>query len=214
MEDTLSVYERPYDPMRPQICFDETSKELHGQTRAPLAAEPPRSGRTAKPAREDYEYIRNGTANVFMLCEPLAGRRCAIVTERRTAVDYANALKHLVDVLYPSAQKIVLVQDNLNTHHPASLYEAFAPEEARRIAEKIEWHYTPKHGSWLNMAEIELRVLSGQCLSRRIANRETLAREVAAWEKRRNEAGGKVDWRFRNKDARIKLKRLYPKIQA
>ena len=207
MEDTLTVYARPRDEKRPLVCMDETSRQLIKETRLPIAHGP------GKPALFDHEYERNGTANLFMLFEPLSGRRHVRVTERRTRADWAYLVKELCDVIHPSAEKIVLVMDNLNTHSGASLYEAFPPEEARRLLDRLEIHYTPKHGSWLNMAEIELRVLSGQCLSRRIADRETLAREVAAWEKRRNETAAPVDWRFTTKDARIKLKRLYPTIQ-
>ncbi len=208
MEDTLEVYQRPYDPQRPQVCLDEASKQLIGHVQAPLPQQP------GQPAREDYEYQRNGTANIFMLSEPLAGRRKAHVTERRTAVDFALILRNLVDVQYPQASKIVLVLDNLNTHKPASLYEAFPPEEARRILGRLEIHHTPKHGSWLNMAEIELGVLSRQCLNRRIPDRQTLASEVAAWENARNAETCKINWRFTTADARIKLKRLYPSIQV
>jgi hypothetical protein len=208
MEDTLEVYQRPYDPQRPQVCLDEASKQLIGHVQPPL---PPQPG---QPAREDYEYVRNGTASIFMLSEPLAGRRKVHVTERRTAVDFAHIIRHLVDVQYPQAPKIVLVMDNLNTHKPASLYEAFPPEEARRILGRLEIHHTPKHGSWLNMAEIELGVLSRQCLNRRIPDRPTLASEVAAWENARNAETCKINWRFTTADARIKLKRLYPSIQV
>lgn len=207
MEDVLEVYARPYDPKRPVICLDEKSKELHGEIREPLPPEP------GKERRQDSEYIRNGTANLFLWVEPLAGRRGVCVTERRTAVDFANELRLLVEQDYPEAEQIVLVTDNLNTHHPACLYEAFSAEEARRIAERIEWHYTPEHGSWLNMAELELSVFARQCLNRRIADRETLASEVAAWEQRRNAARTTIDWQFRTADARVKLKRLYPVVK-
>ena len=206
MEDVLEVYQRPHDPARPLVCLDETSKQLVDETRTPL---PVRQG---QPARHDYEYKRNGTANLFMLFAPLEGRRDVKVTERRTAVDYAHVLRDLSDVHYASAAKIILVQDNLNTHLPASLYEAFAPAEARRIIERFEWHYTPKHGSWLNLAESELAVLSGQCLDRRIADRPILEREVAAWVERRNTHNAKANWRFTTADARIKLKSLYPAL--
>ena len=204
MEDVLEVYHRPHDPTRPLVCLDETSKQLVAETRTPL---PMRPGR---PAAHDYEYRRNGVANLFMLFAPLEGWRHVEVTERRTAVDYARVLKHLADVCFPAAQTIVLVQDNLNTHTPASLYEAFPPAEARRLAERFEWHYTPKHGSWLDMAEAELSVLASQCLDRRIEHRDTLAREVAAWLARRNATNAAADWRFTTDDARIKLKSLYP----
>jgi len=204
MEDVLEVYKRPYDAERPVVCLDETSKQLIGETRTPVPAEPGRVRRI------DYEYERKGTANLFMAFEPLAGRRWVDVTERRTAVDFAEVIRRLVDERYPRAKKIVLVMDNLNTHKAASLYEAF---EARRLAERLEIHYTPKHGSWLDMAETELSVLARQCLNRRIATLATLLREIRAWEKQRNGAKCKIDWRFTTKDARIKLKRLYPSIQ-
>lgn len=203
----MEVYKRPHDPERPVVCLDETSKQLVGETRTPIPAAP------GRPERIDYEYERHGTANLFMLFEPLAGWRHVEVTDRRTAVDFAAVLRDLSDVYYPQAQKIVLVLDNLNTHKLGSLYEAFAPEEARRLAERFEIHYTPKHGSWLDMAETELSVLSRQCLNRRIDNRDDLKREIQAWEKRRNEAESTVDWHFTTANARIKLKRLYPSIQ-
>ena len=206
MEDVLDVYKRPYDPVRPLVCLDETSKQLVAETRTP---EPMRPG---QPARYDYQYKRNGTANIFMLFAPLEGWRQAEVTERRTAVDYAKILRHLADIHFPNAEKIVLVQDNLNTHTPASLYEAFEPVEARRIVERFEWHYTPKHGSWLNLAESELAVLSGQCLARRIADAATLASELAAWRTHRNTHNAKANWRFTTADARVKLKSLYPSL--
>ena len=207
MEDVLEVYTRPYDPRRPQVCLDETSKQLVAETREPLPAAP------GRPERVDYAYERQGTANLFMAFEPLAGQRRVKVTKRRTAVDFAQVLQELVDVQYPQAEKIVLVMDNLNTHKPASLYEAFAPAEARRLMERLEIHYTPKHGSWLNMAETELSVLATQCLDRRIPDPTTLAQEVAAWEHQRNTAHSRVHWRFTTPDARIKLRRLYPSIQ-
>jgi hypothetical protein len=207
MEDVIDVYHRPYDADRPVVCVDEGGKQLVGDVREPL---PVRAG---SPAKEDSEYERHGTANLFLAFEPLAGRRVVEVTERRTAVDFARFVRHLLDVVYPSARKVVLVTDNLNTHGTGSLYEAFAPAEARRLAGRIEWHYTPKHGSWLNMAEVELSVLARQCLDRRIPDRETLAREVAAWEAKRNAAGVKADWQFTTADARVKLKKLYPTIQ-
>lgn len=207
MEDVLEVYTRPYDPRRPQVCLDETSKQLVAATRTPLPAAP------GQPERVDYEYERQGTANLFMVFEPLAGQRRVKVTERRTAVDFAHLIQELVDEQYPQAEKIVLVMDNLNTHTLASLYEAFPPAEARRLMERLELHYTPKHGSWLNMAETELSVLATQCLDRRIPNPRTLTQEVAAWERQRNTAKCRVDWRFTTQDARIKLKRLYPSIQ-
>jgi len=204
MEDVLEVYTRPHDPARPLVCLDETSKQLVAETRAPLPMLP------GQLARSDYEYERKGTANLFMLFAPLEGWRHVEVTDRRTAIDYAKILKDLSDTHFQRADKIVLVQDNLNTHSPASLYEAFAPDEARRLFERFEWHYTPKHGSWLDLAESELAVLSGQCLDRRIPDRATLEREVAAWLKRRNTNNAKADWRFTTADARIKLKSLYP----
>jgi hypothetical protein len=207
MEDVLEVYKRPHDPERPVVCLDETSKQLIGETRTPIPAAP------GQPERIDYEYERHGTANLFMVFEPLAGWRWVKVTDRRTAVDFAEVLRELSDVCYPDAKKIVLVMDNLNTHKLASLYEAFAPEEARRLAERFEIHYTPKHGSWLDMAETELSVLARQCLKRRIDNMEELKREIAAWEKERNKVASEMDWRFTTENARIKLKRLYPSIQ-
>ncbi len=206
MEDILEVYHRPHDPERPVVCLDETSKQLIIETRTPIAAKP------GQPARQDYEYERNGTANLFMLFAPLEGWRHVEVTDRRTALDYAHLLKQLSDVHFPAVAKIVLVQDNLNTHKPASLYEAFPASEARRLVERFEWHYTPKHGSWLDMAESELSVLTGQCLDRRIPDKRTLVEEVAAWETERNENHAKADWRFTTADARIKLKRLYPSL--
>lgn len=207
MEDILEVYTRPSDPKRPLVCLDEMPEQLLADVRAPI---PMRAG---QPVREDYEYERRGTVNIFLGCEPLAGRRWVAVTDRRTKVDWAHQIKDLVDVRYPEADRIVLVLDNLNTHTPASLYETFPPAEAKRLADKLEIHYTPKHGSWLNIAEIELAILSRQCLGRRIPDKATLQAEVTAWAERRNAAGGKVDWRFTTDDARIKLKRLYPKIQ-
>jgi hypothetical protein len=200
MEDVLEVYHRRYDPRRPQVCMDETSKTLHAHAREPLPLEP------GKPAREDYEYIRQGTANLFLWFEPLAGRREVKATERRTRRDWAELIRELVDEHYPEAEKIVLVMDNLNTHTLGSLYEAFPPDEARRLAEKLEIHYTPKHGSWLNMAEIELSVLARQCLAQRVPSRAELAREVTAWAAERNACGAKMEWRFTTADARIKLK--------
>jgi hypothetical protein len=208
MEDVLEVYQQPYDPKRPVVCLDEASKQLVAQTRTPLLAEP------GQPLREDYEYERKGTANLFMLFEPLAGQRFVKVTQRRTAVDFAYVLRDLVDVHYAEADRIVLVMDNLNTHKVASLYEAFEPAEARRLLEKLEIHHTPKHGSWLNMAETELSVLSRQCLDRRIPDQGTLVYEVAIWQDQRNEAVCKVHWHFTTADARVKLHRLYPSIEV
>jgi hypothetical protein len=207
MEDVLEVYKRPYDPKRPVVCLDETSKQLIGEVRTPVPAAP------GQVAHYDYEYVRNGVANLFMVCEPLAGRRDVEVTERRTKKDYAQCLRKLAEEKYPDAEVIVLVQDNLNTHSPASLYEAFAPQEAQRLADRFEFHYTPKHGSWLDMAEIELGILGRQCLARRIANLQDLRREVAAWETTRDTTAAKVDWQFTTADARIKLRKLYPSIE-
>jgi len=208
MEDVLEVYTRPYDARFPQVCLDEKSKQLLGDIREPLPAEP---GRVA---RHDYEYERNGTANLFIISEPLAGWRHVEVTERRTKIDWALCVRELVDVHYPEAERIVLVMDNLNTHTPAALYEAFAPTEARRILERLEIHYTPKHGSWLNMAEVELSVLARQCLDRRIPDQQALTREAGAWETERNALESSIDWRFTTADARIKLKHLYPETVA
>jgi hypothetical protein len=207
MEDVLAVYARPHDERRPVVGVDEGGKQLIGDTRSPLPVRPRYS------AKEDYEYTRNGTANVFMVFEPLRGWRHAEVTERRTNRDFARLMKRLVDDWYPAVERVVLVLDNLSTHTPAALYESFDPAEARRLVEKLEWHYTPKHGSWLNVAEVELSALARQCLDRRIPDRETLQQEVAAWERDRNAAVVRVDWQFTTTDARIKLKRLYPTIQ-
>ena len=206
MEDVLEVYQRPHDPTCPVVCLDETTKQLIKETRVPVPAKP------GQPARHDYEYEyeRNGTVNLFMLFAPLEGWRHVKVTERHTAADYAEILKELSDTHFPKATKIVLVQDNLNTHKPASLYEAFPAPQARRLVERFEWHYTPKHGSWLDMAESELSVLSRQCLDRRIPNKQALIDEVAAWENSRNKHHNKADWQFTSADARVKLKRLYP----
>jgi hypothetical protein len=207
MEDVLDVYHRPYDPERPLACLDEASRQLVGEVTRPLPAAP------GRPARSDHEYVRNGTANLFMVFEPLPGWRAVQVTERRTARDFAEVVRWLVEDVHADAEKVVLVCDNLNTHKPASLYEAFPPEQARRIAGRIEWHYTPKHGSWLNMAEIELSVLQRQALDRRIATQTHLARITSAWEQDRNERAVEVKWRFTTADARIKLHKLYPSIQ-
>ena len=208
MEDVLDVYKRSYNPKRPMVCLDETSKQLIGETRIPVTASP------GQPARYDYEYKRNGVANLFMIFEPLIGKRRVKVTERRTKIDWAYCVREMVDQIYPDAEQIVLVMDNLNTHNKSSLYEAFEPAEAKRIADKLEIHYTPKHGSWLDMAEIELGILSRQCLSRRIENMEQLEKEALAWEKNRNAKKDKVDWQFTTADARIKLKKLYPSIEV
>lgn len=206
MENVLEVYHRPYDPKRPVVCMDETSKQLVKETRVPQPAAP---GRVT---RFDYEYERNGTANVFMLVEPLRGWRKANITDRRTRVDWAEQIKELVDVHYSRASKVTLVMDNLNTHHVSSLYEAFAPAEARRLIDKLEVVYTPKHGSWLNIAEIELGVLNRQCTGARIGEKSELIEKADAWERRRNSATKKIDWQFTTADARIKLRRLYPKL--
>jgi len=208
MEDVLEVYTRPYDPKRPVVCVDEASKQLVADVTPPLAMQP------GQPAREDYEYERCGTANLFMQFEPLAGRRHVKVTERRTSLDFAHVLRDLSDVHYADAEKIVLVVDNLNTHKLSVLYQAFGPDEARRLVERFEIHYTPKHASWLDMAECELSVLCRQCLDRRIDDRSLLEHEVRCWEEVRNAAEVCVDWQFRTPDARIKLKRLYPVIAS
>ena len=206
MEDVLEVYQRPHNPDYPVVCVDETSKQLVAETRVPIPA------KSGQPARHDYEYERNGTANLFMIYAPLEGWRHVEVTDRHTAIDYAKVLKDLSDTHFANAQKIILMQDNLSTHKPASLYETFPAAEARRLVERFEWHYTPKHGSWLDMAEAELSVLSGQCLDRRIPNKLTLEQEVAAWQASRNKKQVKTDWQFTNADARVKLKRLYPAV--
>ena len=207
MEDVLETYQRPRDADRPLVCLDETSKQLIAETRAPIPAKP------GQPARHDYEYERNGVANLFMIFAPLEGWRHVEVTDHHAAVDYAKILKDLSDVHFPAAEKIVLVQDNLNTHAPASLYAAFPAPEARRLVNRFEWHYTPKHGSWLDMAESELAVLTTQCLSRRIPDKLTLEKEVAAWESHRNKRHAKADWQFTTENARVKLRRLYPQFE-
>jgi len=204
MEDVLDVYHRPYDPQQPVVCLDECSKQLIGEVREPL---PPKPGQVAK---YDSEYERRGTANVFMAVEPLAGKRTVRVTDRRTRVDWARFIRLLLLTMYPDVAKVILVMDNLNTHGIASLYEAFDPETARALAARLEIHHTPKHGSWLNMAETELSILSRQCLDRRIESKEVMERAIATWEKDRNEAGAGINWQFTTADARIKLKRLYP----
>ncbi len=198
------MYQRPYDPKRPQICLDEGSKQLLADTRSRLPMKPKAA------ERYDYEYERHGTANLFLATEPLTGKRTVTVTERRTKKDWAHFVRDLIQVQYPQAERIVLVMDQLNTHTPASFYEAFPAEEARQLSEKLEIHYTPKHGRWLNMAEIELSVLARQCLGERIASREELQQRVLAWHNQRNQAVSKINWRFSTADARIKLKRLYP----
>ena len=207
MEDVLEVYHRQFGDNEVLVCLDETSKQLVKETRQPLPPQP----RAAM--AYDYEYQRNGVSNLFMLFAPLEGWRRVEVTERRTRTDWARVVRKLVDEDYPDKERIVLVMDNLNTHHPASLYQAFEPAEARRIAERLEIHYTPKHGSWLNMAEIELGVLARQCLDRRIPGQVVLEQESKAWQNQRNRDSIRVDWRFTTKDARIKLKSLYPSLQ-
>jgi hypothetical protein len=204
MEDVLDLYAEPYDPQRPKVCFDETSKQLIAETRQPLPANPGRA------ERYDYEYQRNGTRNLFLFCEPDSGWRHIEVTETRTMQDFAHQMKWVVETQYPEATVVRVVLDNLNTHKPASLYETFTPAEARRILKRLEFHYTPKHGSWLNMAEIELSMLNRACLDRRIPDHETLRREIAAYEDRRNAAQATINWRFTSQDARRKLHRLYP----
>jgi hypothetical protein len=208
MEDILDVYQRPHDTNQPLVCLDETSKQQVKETRTPL---PPQPG---KPEIYDYEYERNGVSNLFMMFAPLEGWRHVKVTDHRKKEDFAECIKDLVDVHFPDAQKITLVMDNLNTHKPASLYQAFPPEEAKRLLNKLEIHYTPKHGSWLDMAEIELSILQRQCIGRRIPDQTTLSDEVEKWQIRRNQQKATVNWRFTSKDARIKLKRLYPIIEA
>lgn len=206
MEDVIEVYHRPYDPLRPVICMDESNKQLVSHTQEPLPLAP------GKPLRVDDEYVRHGVADIFMAVEPMGGRRIVSITERRTRVDWAVFMRDVIDNGYPDANMIVLVMDNLNTHGIASFYEAFPPEEAHRLASRLEIHHTPKHGSWLNLAEVELSALVGQCLDRRIGDMETMRREVAAWERDRNNKGVDINWRFTTKDARVKLRRLYPKF--
>ena len=204
MEDVLEVYRRPRDPNKPLLCIDESSKQLTLETRTPIPMQP------GQLRREDHEYERNGTVNIFMMFAPLEGWRHVEVTDRRTAIDYAHLLKRASDVDFLNAEKILLVQDNLNTHNWSSLYEAFPADEARRLVERFEWHYTPKHGSWLDMAESELGALTKQCLDRRIPDKKTIIKEIAAWERERNKNKTKADWQFTTADARVKLKRLYP----
>ena len=208
MEDVLDVYKRPADPRYPLVCLDESPEQLVSETRQPLSAKP------GQPERYDYEYRREGVANVFMFFAPLQNWRHVKITDRRTKADWAECMRELVDVHFPDAEAVVVVEDQLNTHSPAALYEVFAPAEARRILDRLELHWTPKHGSWLNMAEIELSVLNRQCLNRCIPNKTTLAHETAAWMEERNGKHATVNWRFRTDDARIKLKRLYPSIDA
>jgi hypothetical protein len=207
MEDVLDVYQRPFDPLRPVVCLDETSRQLLGEVRAPHPAGP------GQPARHDPEYVRGGVANLFLLTEPLRGWRTVRVSTQRTRLDFAACIKELVDRHYPHAERIVLVLDQLNTHSPASLYAAFPPAEAKRLADKLEIHLTPKHGSWLNMAELELSVLQRQCLRQRLPNRAAMEREVMAWATRRNTRINRIDWQFTSSDARLKLRRLYPAFE-
>ena len=204
MEDVLEVYQRPYDPLRPVVCIDETNKQLIKEDRIPC--EP------GKPEKLDSVYVRNGVADVFMISEPLAGRRETVVTETRNAVDFAQILKYTSDVLYPRTEKIILVTDNLDTHETASLYKAFKPDEARRLAERFEWHYTPKHGSWLDMAEIETGVMSRQALAKPLPDMESFKEQVRIWTVKRNSECKKINWQFRTTDARIKLAKLYPTV--
>ena len=204
MEDVLDLYARPYDPRRPVVCFDEQPRQLIAEVRTPVPAAP------GRPERVDYEYRRQGTANLFLTFEPLAGRRHVAVTPRRTAQDFAQQMRALVDVHYPAAAVVAVVLDNLSTHSPAALYRAFPPAEARRLLKRLEFHYTPKHGSWLNMAELEFSALGRQCLDRRIPDQQALRREIAAWERARNAERGTLEWRFTVTDARTKLHRLYP----
>jgi hypothetical protein len=208
MEEVLDLYTRPADPAYPLVCFDETSKQLIGEIAAPLPAQP------GQPERYDYESVRNGVANLFMFFAPFRNWRHVKVTERRTKADWACCMRDLVDVHFPTACRILLVEDNLNTHNPAALYEVFEPAEAKRILDRLEFHYTPKHGSWLNMAEIEFSVLSRQCLDQRIPDPTSLECKVTDWEDRRNQAEATVKWRFTTDDARIKLARLYPSIDT
>jgi hypothetical protein len=208
MEDVLEIYKLPYNAQRPVICMDEMPKQLLMETREPLPCQ------AGTPAKQDYEYQRNGVADLFMLFEPLQGKRFVEVTEKRRKIEWATVMKRVADEFYPQAEKIVVVLDNLNTHTPSAFYETFAPEETRRLAERFEFHFTPKHGSWLNMAEIELSALVRQCLDRRLPDLEILTQEVQAWQQQRNDEVVKVQWQFKTSDARTKLKHLYPKIQV
>lgn len=208
MEDVLDLYHEPYDAGYPVVCFDEGTKQLIGETRSPLPMEP------GQPQRYDYEYERHGTCNLFTFCEPLAAWRHIEVTDQRRMIEYAHCMKFLVDERYPEAKMIRVVQDNLSTHKPSALYEAFPPAEARRILQRLEFHYTPVHGSWLNIAEIELNVLNSQCLDRRIGDKETLKKEVAAWLVERNQRAASIHWQFTTQDARVKLRHLYPSFHA
>ncbi len=205
-EDVLDVYARPYDPRRPVVCLDEAAKQLVGHKREVLAARP------GVPLRFDNEYERHGTCSLFLVFEPLAAKRWVQVKERRTGLDYAHTVKWMCDTLYPDVDKIVPVQDNLNTHGPWSLYGAFAPEDARRLCQRIEWHFTPKHGSWLHMAEIELSVLARQCLQERMEDQHNLSQQVQAWQDKRNATATRVFWHFTTQDARTKLRHLYPQL--
>ena len=206
MEDVLEIYKEPYDPLRPIVCLDETNRQLIGEVTMPIPMVP------GQPRIYDYEYVRNGVVNIFMMFEPLASRRYTAITDTRTKIDFAHCLRDLSDKYYPHAERIVIVMDNLNTHTLASLYETFTPDEARRLAKRFEIHYTPKHGSWLNMAEIEIGVMSKQCLNRRIPSKEEMEYQVKAWTCTRNSANLTVNWQFTTDDARIKLKSLYPKF--
>lgn len=208
MEDVIQTYLLPYDPRYPVVCFDEACKQLFGEVR------PPRRPQPGKPARQDYEYERKGVCHQLLMCEPLRGWRHVYVSERRTRRDYAHCVRELVEVYYPQAKKIRLVQDNLNTHDGASLYEAFPPQEARRLLDRIEFHYTPKHGSWLNMAETEISIMNGQCLDRRLDSQALIAREVAAWENKRNDRKACIHWTFTLAAARRQLQKLYPSIEG
>ena len=206
MEDVLSVYARPYDPTRPVVCMDETNKQLIGEVREPLPTQP------GQPKRIEHEYVRNGVAQIFLEVEPLSGRRHVEVSERRTRKDWARWMRGMLEERYAEAERVVLVLDNLNTHGIESLYETYPAEQARALAKRLEIHYTPKHGSWLNIAEIELSALCGQCLDRRIPDLDTMRREIEAWEQDRNHQHAKVDWQFTTPDARVKLRSLYPKL--
>lgn len=210
MEEVLELYQQEYDPLQPVVCFDETNKQLIEEVRLPLPAQAGEKGVPGQVERYDYQYQRNGTRNLFLFCEPLAGWRHVEVTQQRTKLDFAHQIRWLLDHQYPHVQVVHLVLDNLNTHRPASLYEAFEPQEARRLLRRLQWHYTPKHGSWLNMAEIEFGILSNQCLNRRIGTCQKLQHEVAAWQNARNAQKAKIKWRFTCQDARYKLNRLYP----
>ena len=207
MEKVLEVYKRPYNPLFPVVCMDESPKQLIGEVKTPITAKP------GSPVKYDYEYKRNGVCNIFMACEPLAGKRLVKVTEKKTKIDWAYFLEEIAE-LYPDAERITLVMDNLNTHTPGSLYEAFQPAKAKHLWDRYDFVFTPKHGSWLNMAEIELNVITGQCLNRRIDNIKEVRKEAAAWQQYRNNKDSKVNWRFTTDDARIKLARLYPSIDA